>query len=420
MDFNRSQIYDFGTVTINGFTDTPAGQPEAIQYMTASAGNAKPVSIAVIPDGFTAAQLSDYEIKAKAGIDALFNTEPYKSYRNYFNVWILKVASNESGASVTDGKGTIVTPVDNYFGSRFGATSYGDLNADADKIFDFVSTYCPDVKTGVHPIEKVPVLIIINDTRYGGIAWNYSDGKTYCLVPTSYDGGSISWAYPKKQAKTNAVLTSEQLADWQNWLEDSPAELYKFTQNDKKYSNVGDWKNTLVHEFGGHSIGRLGDEYWYFSNSSYITSGPIDYHNWSVPLYLNVWASPTDTGWDAVFKENGNLKSSLTAKSPLYAQRIGTFQGGDVSPFNRWRSEVVSCMIDNRFYFSTYQRYILVKRFRLLAGITAELTLDEFLAKDNPEDPIRDQVSSSVIGLSDAVPPRPMPMLPPPMLVEVD
>ena len=75
-------------------------------------------------------------------------------------------------------------------------------------------------------------------------------------------------------------------------------------------------------------------------------------------------------------------------------------------------------MIDNRFYFSTFQRYLIVKRIMTLAGAT--FNENSFWAKDVPIDPVRDIVSSSVMGESNSIPPRPVPLLPPPTFVMVD
>ena len=89
---------------------------------------------------------------------------------------------------------------------------------------------------------------------------------------------------------------------------------------------------------------------------------------------------------------------------------------------NRWRSERVSCMIDNRFYFSTFQRYLIVKRIMSLAGVSMMSGAFDtmFWAKDNPIDPVRDVASSPVMGAPNPVRPRPVPMLPPPHYVVVD
>lgn len=396
---NRSRIADLGTINLGDSFD--ASNSIATLYMEHS--TAKYATIAVIPDGYTQSELAQYEIDARSGIDALFNTEPYKSYKSYFNVWILKIASKESGARISDG--TVAEQNrDCYFQSSWGNDSYGDMQANPYRVFDFVSNYCPDVADGSHSIKDVPVLIIINDNRYGGIAWNYGSGQTYCMVPTSFGGSSITWSYPSTEAASVDAV---------------PGNTRSVTDGEKASMgiNSGTWRNTLVHEFGGHSIGKLGDEYWYNSYESAVEA--IASHSWPVPMSLNVSAKSgkSEVPWAAFF-DGDNLITSLNTAP--YNERIGVFQGADVSMFNRWRSERISCMIDNRFYFSTWQRYIIANRIMTLAGLPL-LSLSEFLSHDVPTDPVRDGGSPTMRpdGVSDRVPPRPVPMLPPPRYVEV-
>ena len=186
------------------------------------------------------------------------------------------------------------------------------------------------------------------------------------------------------------------------------AERIALGEADGKY--VGTWRNTLVHEFGGHSFGRLADEYWY--EQSYGAESDIAGHGYSVPFGLNVSGHYATTPWDDLISYAG----TVAADSPY--KRIGKFQGGDVSMFYRWRSEQISCMIDNRYYFSAKQRWLIANRIMSLAGLSA-LTLNQFLANDVTTDPLRDVVSSPVMlpdGVSDIVPPHPAPMLPPPVM----
>ena len=401
LTLDRSRIKDFGTINLGSSWDDPSSGPQPYIKHTVTPY----ATIAVVPDGYTEAELNQYELDAKAGIDALFNTEPYKSYKSHFNVWILKVASNESGARVSDG-----TPEeqnrDCYFESSWGKdeNNYGKMNANRTKVFSFVSSHCPDIQDGIDTIKDVPVLIIINDNRYGGIAINSPTGETYCMVPKAYDGAATYWSYPYKEA---ATFTSTP-PDTRTVTEAEMAEIR---------TNIGTWHNTLVHEFGGHSIGRLGDEYWYDSKKDEVSS--IASHTWPVPMRLNVSAThvANQTPWAGLFDEG--IAAQMAAKSPLYGERIGVFQGADVSMFYRWRSERISCMIDNRFYFSTWQRYLIVNRIMTLAGLPSK-TLAEFLENDVPEDPVRDIVGSPVInphGVS-FLPPRPVPMLTPPIFVQ--
>ena len=107
-------------------------------------------------------------------------------------------------------------------------------------------------------------------------------------------------------------------------------------------------------------------------------------------------------------------KTELVSRDPNY-DRIGTFQGGDTYMFGRWRSEKISCMIDNRFYFSTWQRILIVQRIMSLSG--RAFNLNDFWVKDVTTDPVRDTRSSLAYG-SYPLPVREVPLLPPPVLHE--
>lgn len=398
IDFPRGMIRDFGTIDIgNSFPEYDG--PEATLYMGATAGLTKPVTLVVVPDGFTKEELSDFDRLAKSGINALFNTEPFKTYKSCFNVWLISVASNESGASITDGDGNITTARDCYFGSKWGEDSYGDMDLDYNILYDFVSDYCPDIKDGTHAITEVPVLVIINDERYGGICHSWSDGLAYCQAPVTSGGGSLAWGYPDITAKSD----SDPSLGTRETTSDDLSEVGGY--------NYGDWRNTLVHEYGGHAFSRLGDEYWYDDIKSAVSS--ISRHSWPVPFSLNISAKYSTPPWKSDLLER---KDQLVSSNPLYS-RLGVYQGGDVSPLNRWRCEKISCMIDNRFYFSIWQRELIVKRIMSLAGSTFDLS--QFLSLDVPTDPNRDMTSSGVMGqrrsASEATAPI-MPPLPPPVL----
>lgn len=424
VSFSRGVINDLGSIALGSeFTDPATPSTATIKYVEATTSSPiKPVTIAVIPDGFTLNELPKYEMLAKSAINTLFSVEPFKTYKNYFNVYILKVASVQSGASITDGHGTITTQKNCYFGSKWGPdnNSYRDMEANIETIQSFVNANCPDITDNTHTIQEVPILMIINDSRYGGICHSSSDGFGYGMVPYTYEGGGIKWDYP----------------DYEATSDETPAPGYAATSADRRAevgSNSGNWLNTMVHEFGGHCFGRLADEYWsgigYKSSVGYIAS-----HRWDgnpyygVPFGLNVSATYDNPGYDnppgtgdQYIKEGWShllTKAESLPNTDVRKNRIGVFQGGDESIYYRWRSERISCMIDNRFYFSTFQRELIVKRIMSLAGAT--FSFNAFWANDKGLDPVRDMVSSPVMGEVDPVEPRPMPLLPPPVLHVVD
>ena len=187
---NRSRITDFGTIALGDAFDN-SSSVASLYIEHKDTPNDQYAVITVIPDGYTAGDLGKYEDDAKAAIDALFSVEPYKSYRDYFNVWIMKVASNESGARIYDGTAEEQNK-DCFFQSTWEREDYDHMSANADRITSFVKTFCPDLADGSRSINNVPILMLINDGRYGGIAHMYGSGFTYCMVPKT--DKKLSWS----------------------------------------------------------------------------------------------------------------------------------------------------------------------------------------------------------------------------------
>lgn len=392
--FQRSRILDFGTIGIGDAFPTADTGEGIIQYRQATKGK-RPVDICVISEGFRTEELPLFTELAENAIGFLFNVEPYKTYKDYFNVYFMKVPSEESGASITDGNGTVTTRRDTYFGAKWGVDSYDDMVADMATVFGYVSEHCPEIVAGTHTIDEVPVLMIINDDRYGGINHVYSNGRSYCMAPYTYSGGSMTWNYPEWIPKDDIGPAAGARAR---------------TEADLAELGVceGDWRNTMLHEFGGHCIGRLHDEYWY--NSYYSTPVPVGGHSWQVPVGLNITEDRENPTWKA---ELLDIQDQLVAMDPHYG-RIGVFQGAGTEIYNKWRSEKISCMIDNRRYFSAWQRILIVKRILQLAGET--YSADAFFAADVTDDPIRDEAVNAVMGHTGVDAPRLMPPLPPPVM----
>ena len=129
---------------------------------------------------------------------------------------------------------------------------------------------------------------------------------------------------------------------------------------------------------------------------------------------LNLAADPLAAPWKADLLDYP--LETLVQSDPNYG-RIGVFQGGGNKMFGRWRSEKISCMIDNRFYFSTWQRMLIVQRIMKLSGSTFNVA--SFWDHDVTTDPVRDTDASYVMG-DITLPVRIMPPLPEPVLHEVD
>lgn len=373
LDFIRGRVADIGTLPLNGdFYAAGSDEiPEAQLYMEANSGY-KPFTVAVVPDGYTKDELPEYVMRARSAIDYLFDIEPYKTYKSFFNVWILSAASNESGASVTDGKGNVTISRDTRFGSKFGENTYSDMSVDRPVLNEFLESACPDIANGSYDLKDVPVLVLVNDERYGGICY-FGPGHGYCMVTYAYGGKRIKWPH----SEIIAVSDSDPSAGTRPVTEEDYAEAGLCR---------GDWRNLVSHELGGHCIAHLLDEYWFDTSKEAITSMPE--HSYEFPAGLNISAAWSPTPWQ---DDLMSRRDELIALNPLYA-RIGSFQGGYLSVLNRWRSEFISCMDDNRPYFSTWQRIIIARRICAVTG--APFDLQEFFSRDVIFDPVRDAAAS--------------------------
>ena len=407
---SRSRIVDFGTIHLgDNWEPQEEENPEVLEYVHQQAGRKKNI-IALLADGFREEELDLFDRLAKDAVNYLFSVVAVTYEKDYFTVYICRVPSNESGAGVLDDNGNIVTAVDNYFGSRWGEESYGNMTADAGTVQSYLRAKIPEVVSGEVDYRSIPTALIINDNRYGGICHIFSNGWNYCQVPYQYAGGEIRWSFPKYQA-VNAQDDSEGARETTD------------EERDEMGRHIGNWRNTFLHEFGGHAYGRLTDEYW-SATTKYTAPGAIAGQSYPVPYALNVSGFYDTVPWQEDLLDH---LDEWTARNPDYG-RIGIWHGAHTSLYYRWRSEKTSCMIDNRPYFSTWQRILLVRKIMEKAGET--FSMDEFIAKDVTVDPIR-PVESATISPEERIQARmkarsqallvpEAPMLPPPVLHEED
>lgn len=331
-----------------------------------------PVTLVVLGDGFTQEHLLRnglFEQSATEAIEFLFDVEPFKSYREYFNVYFIAAKSNEAGADNT----TTGQMKDTYFDTKWN-DNYSDMSAEATTVFDFVEKYCPDIRDKKVDVDHVTVFLLVNDPRYGGICWTWNTGRSYMICP----------------------LTEGEL-------------MWRGKHSEEYGASRGDWRNTFLHEGGGHCFGKLTDEYWNDDNATYPYKD-ISEHYWDIPFGKNVTAdissnSPTRF-WDHL------------SSSGLFP-KVGYWEGGQGYGKGIWRSENISCMIDNRRYFNAYSRQLIVERIKSLAG--EPFDYNDFLAKDVNYDEIVDghDTRSGIYGKNlDLSGIKTYPPLPFPRLVE--
>lgn len=182
------------------------GEDEWITLQKATKGNNGGINIVLLGDGFNAKDIASgkYLKDIKQEVEYFFGIEPYKTYRDYFNVYTAIPLSTESGV------GTVNTIRYNRFNTTF--TGGVGLKADYDEVFDY-ALGAPTVNKG--NLNQTLIIMVPNSTDYGGICQMWEDGSAIAFCPQS------TYGYPL------------------------------------------DTRGVIQHEAGGHGFGKLGDEYIY-------------------------------------------------------------------------------------------------------------------------------------------------------------
>lgn len=285
------------------------GEDEWITLQKATKGNNGGINIVLLGDGFNAKDIAsgDYLKDIKQEVEYFFGIEPYKTYRDYFNVYTAIPLSAESGV------GTVNTIRYNRFNTTF--TGGVGLKADYDEVFSY-ALGAPTVNKG--NLNQTLIIIVPNSTDYGGICQMWQDGSAIAFCPQS------TYGYPL------------------------------------------DTRGVIQHEAGGHGFGKLGDEYIYHNafidacscsccghESAIITAKS---HGWYDNLELT--GKMHSVGWSHLIFDD------------RYSDIVDIYEGGFMHSRGVFRSEPNSCMNNNIPYYSTISRESIVKRIKAYAGET--------------------------------------------------
>lgn len=285
------------------------GEDEWITLQKATKGNNGGINIVLLGDGFSAKDIASgkYLTDIKQEVEYFFGIEPYKTYRDYFNIYTAIPLSTESGV------GTVNTIRYNRFNTTF--TGGVGLKADYDEVFDY-ALGAPTVNKS--NLNQTLIIMVPNSTDYGGICQMWEDGSAIAFCPQS------TYGYPL------------------------------------------DTRGVIQHEAGGHGFGKLGDEYIY--HNAFIDfcdctcCGHVLEFNGAKSLgwydNLELTGKMHSVGWSHLIFDD------------RYSDIVDIYEGGYMHNRGVFRSEPNSCMNNDIPYYSTISRESIVKRIKAYAGET--------------------------------------------------
>ena len=278
---------------------------DVIVNQTATKGGG--VNLVFMGDCFDARDIAmgNYLAGVDEAIEYFFAIEPYKSYKDYFNVYTVFGMSDDSGM------GTVNTIKDAKFGSMY---SLDGIAPDTQTTYE----YAMKAETvNENNLGETLVVMVENTTSYGGICYMWGDGSAIAVCPMSRD------AYPF------------------------------------------DYRGIVQHEAGGHGFAKLGDEYIYTNNFISICGcGQLHLHNGFYPGKELGWYRNLSTNGDHNTVEWAHLFAH-----PDYSNIVDMYEGGYFHTRGMYRSEANSCMNNNVPYYSAISRQEMVERIMKYAGL---------------------------------------------------
>lgn len=284
--------------------DYEYNEDECVTLQKASKGNG--IDILFLGDGWDAASIAegDYMKLINEQLEAFFGVEPYKSFRDRFNVYACICLSQETG----------VNTAHNWHNTRFSTFYSYDWNMrsslyldDVDVVFDYAVTHSP---LRVESMPQSLVIMTLNSNEYGSATNITKNGSSVAICCSSFD------TYPM------------------------------------------DTRGIIQHEACGHAFGKLAEERIVYNSypSKADTRQIAEYQSkgWYQNVSLN--GKMSDVPWsDLIF-------------DPRFSNSVDVFEGGCGFSRGIFRSEINSCMNYGIPYFSAAARMDIMRRILEYSG----------------------------------------------------
>lgn len=280
-------------------------EDKGITLQTHSKG--KGINLVFLGDGFDAEDISngEYLRVINEQMERFFDIEPYRTYRDYFNVYTAIAVSPENGIA------TVNTIRRTKFETTF--TGGAKLRGNYDGIFAYAMEVTP---VDANDLYQSLIVMTPNTIDYGGITEMWEDGSAIAFCPLSED------AYPY------------------------------------------DARGIIQHEAGGHGFGKLGDEYIYHNTFIDFCDCTCCEHvfEFNIAKSLGWYENLSLTG------KMHEVPWAHLIFDDRYSDVVDIYEGGFKHARGVFRSEQNSCMNNNISYYNAISREAIVKRIMEYAG----------------------------------------------------
>ena len=255
------------------------GQKVVLNQATAT-GCSNYFNIVILGDGYQKKDLAvggKFERSARSAMDSFFSVEPYKSFKDRFNVYMVAYESTDEG---TDIKSSGVEK-NTYFG-----------------------TYCQGGgNTAAYVADTAPVINAVKAAAGSSDAQYY---RSIAMLLVNTDENSGSTGYPYRDANSGFVNGYSSFA------------IAVLAANSTGTNGL------VKHEAGGHAFGRLADEY-YTNGKTVSSANKTDLSNWHAKgWYWNV--NPSNSGNYYKFTNSAYSSSEVSYIEGAWGYQYGMYR----------------------------------------------------------------------------------------------
>ncbi|WP_053991714.1 M64 family metallopeptidase [Mangrovimonas sp. TPBH4] len=220
---------------ISNIVHSQVFEVDTIKY---SGTNTSRINFVVMGDGYTGEEQDQFITDVTNFSNFLFSQSPFLEYEDYFNLYAIKVISNESGAShpgnAPDEPSTAVpiTIIDNYFGSSFDNYNIHRLlyTPNSALIATVLATNVPEYDEGI---------VLVNTPYYGGSGGDFAIcstgiaateiaihelGHTFADLKDEYYAGDVYFGEAYNMTQEN----NPELIKWKNWFNTNNIGAYSY------------------------------------------------------------------------------------------------------------------------------------------------------------------------------------------------
>ena len=312
-NYKNSTLWGDGYYTLLSYSDelyssTDYSEDGKVTLLNrATKGNG--IDIVIMGDAYSDRQIAagDYSSDINKAIEALFSEEPYKSFRDYFNVYMV----------------TVVSPYDGYFigstalGGYFGSGTL--VGGNHSSVINYAQKAISDER-----MDDAMLVVIMNREYYAGTCYMYYSGGT------SDCGKGLSISY------------------------------FPLGTDDSMFAQL------ILHETGGHGFAKLADEYSY-QNMGRISESDVQSYkkqtqNWGWWKNVDFTSDTSAVRWSHFINDNryaneglGAFEGGLTYWSGVWRPTKNSIMNQNIGGFNAPSREAIYYRIHKLAYGDSWE-----------------------------------------------------------------